>query len=200
VGIGTLYMLAKEGGYKPGKNGDYTPIEAPVRPPIVMPDESPVVAIQKREIAQKFWNESIQKIPHDYATGKGFPKHGLRVNGKWLVVPAYNADREIQSVQRINGKDKFNLAGTHISGCYYPIKGDKSTIVVCEGWSTGMSINAGTGYAVAVAFGKGNLKRIAKMMHDKLPDSRLIVAADSDHIAIAQEAAMAASGLVAIPQ
>jgi len=199
VRIGTLFMMAKEGGFKPLNNGAYKPFKTALSASKPLPIDEAKALTKSCEIAKKYWDESVPGKAHPYADKKGFPDHGLRVNGKWLVAQAYNAEGQIQSAQRINGKEKLNLKGCTIKGAYYPIAGDTSTVVICEGWATGKSINAATGFAVAVAFGKGNLKCIAQLMQEKFPDSQLIVAADNDHVKIAEEAAMSVRGLVVIP-
>ena len=199
VTIATLFGKAKEGGYKATNNGVYKPYKAARSASKRSPISEPKDLAKSCEIAKKYWDESAPELPHPYAEKKGFPDHGLRVNGKWLVAQAYNAEGQIQSAQRINGKEKLNLKGCTIKGAYYPIAGDTSTVVICEGWATGKSINAATRFAVAVAFGKGNLKCIAQLMQEKFPDSQLIVAADNDHVKIAEEAAMSVRGLVVIP-
>jgi putative DNA primase/helicase len=199
VTIATLFGKAKEGGYKATNNGVYKPFRAPLSASKPSPIDEPKDLTKSCEIAQKFWDESVPGKAHPYADKKGFPDHRLRVNGKWLVAQAYNAEGQIQSAQRINGKEKLNLKGCTIKGAYYPIAGDTSTVVICEGWATGKSINAATRFAVAVAFGKGNLKCIAQLMQEKFPDSQLIVAAENDHVKIAEEAAMSVRGLVVIP-
>ncbi len=199
VGIATLFMMAKKGGYKPRTKGMHKPFKAPLSASRPSPMGESKDLAKSCEIAKKYWDESAPELPHPYAEKKGFPDHGLRVNGKWLVAQAYNAEGQIQSAQRINGKEKLNLKGCTIKGAYYPIAGDTSTVVICEGWATGKSINAATRFAVAVAFGKGNLKCIAQLMQEKFPDSQLIVAADNDHVKIAEEAAMSVRGLVVIP-
>jgi len=174
VGIGTLFMMAKEGGFTPVKNGCHKPYKAARNAPKPPPIDRPKDLTKSREIAQKYWDESVPGEAHPYADKKGFPNHGLRVHGDQLCVPAYDAGGHFQSVLRIppDGKQKKNLYGTRIKGAYHPIRGDKGTIVICEGWVTGKSINAATGYSVAVAFGKGGLKDIAHIMADKLPDAR----------------------------
>jgi putative DNA primase/helicase len=94
----------------------------------------------------------------------------------------------------------MNLAGCTIRGCYYPIGGDKSTVVICEGWATAMSVHEATGFACAVSFGKGGLKPVAMMMKARLPDASIIVAADTDHVDVANSAALAAGGYVIVPE
>jgi len=207
ITIGTLFFYAKENGYKsgiidpneqvinlPGNKTAEIASAKKAKPAKSMKDISAMVLK-----ATNYWNASKPDVPHPYATTKGYKEHGLRVNDDCLLVSAYNDNNEIQSVQRINSEGKFNLKGCTITGCYHPIKGDAKRIVIVEGWATGMSINQATGYAVAVAFGKTHLARIAALMGLKHPNAELIIAADSDHVDIAREAAAACSGSLAVP-
>lgn len=207
ITIGTLFFYAKENGYKPGKTD---PNEQAIKLPAPKAAKKPSTKTTKTAKAKTditamvqkatgYWKASTPDEPHSYATAKGFEKHGLRVSDGWLLVPAYNADNQIQSVQRIKGKKKLNLRGCTITGCYHPIRGDTKKIIVAEGWATGMSINQVTGYAVAVAFGKGNLLRIAVLIRKNHSDAEIIIAADSDHVDTARKAAAACSGSLAVP-
>ncbi|MFC1776348.1 PriCT-2 domain-containing protein, partial [Pseudomonadota bacterium] len=159
VGIGTLFMMAKEGGYKPVKNGAHKPFKAPSIAPKPTPIDEPKDLTKSCEIAQKYWDESVPGKAHPYADKKGFPDHGLRVHGDQLCVPAYNRDKQIQSIQRIShdGKKK-NLGSTKMKGCFHLIHGDPSTIVISEGWATAKSVNAATKYVSVVSFGCAGLK------------------------------------------
>jgi putative DNA primase/helicase len=132
ITIGTLFFYAKENGYT---TDIIDPNEQAIKLSIPKTAEATTVkkakpAKAKKDIAamvQKatnYWNASKPDVPHPYATAKGFKKHGLRVSGDCLLVPAYNENDEIQSIQRINSEGKFNLKDCTITGSYYPIKGN----------------------------------------------------------------------------
>jgi len=200
IRIATLLMMAKKGGHKQRTKGMHKPFNAPLSASKPLPIEEPKSLTKSCEIAQKFWDESVPGKSHPYADKKRLSTHGLRVHGDQLCVPAYNENKQIQSIQRIShdGKKK-NLANTKIKDCFHFIGGDTSTIVICEGWATAKSVNAATNYASVVSFGCAGLMKIAILFRDKAPDSLIIIAADTDHVKEAQTAAMAVSGLVAVP-
>lgn len=82
----------------------------------------------------------------------------------------------------------------------------RAPLCICEGYATAASIYKATGWAVAVAFDAGNLTPVAKALHEKYPDQKIIVCADNDiktlgnpGVARAREAAAAVGALVAIP-
>lgn len=68
--------------------------------------------------------------------------HGLRSADGLLVIPLYDMDGELWSVQLINGegKKKF-LPGGRVAGCFYPMGKSNGTTVICEGFATGASIH-----------------------------------------------------------
>ena len=98
----------------------------------------------------------------------------------------------------------FTLGG-RIKGCYHAIGRPAGRIIVCEGYTTGASLYAATGDAVAVAFNAGNLEAVALALHAKHPALQIVVAADDDHLtggnpglSKATAAALAVGGAVAV--
>ena len=53
-------------------------------------------------------------------------------------------------------------------------------LIICEGVATGLSLYECTGYPVAVAFDAGNLEPVAKVMRARMPNLRIVIAADDD--------------------
>lgn len=150
---------------------------------------------------------------HPYLRRKGIKPYGLKLlgqgEGERLLVPM-RAGSELVSLQFIgaDGSKRFKTGG-QVHGAYCAIgkpNGTPPTVIVCEGFATGASLHASTGEAVAVAFNAGNLKAVAQALQQRIPDARLIVAADDDHrtegnpgLSKAREAAKAVGGLLALP-
>lgn len=121
--------------------------------------------------------------------------------GLQFIAPDQPADGEPQK--------KF-MYGTRPDGCY-TLLGPKPVdqLVVCEGFATGASITEATGLPVFVAYSAGNLSHVCKRLRERLPDCRIIVAADDDKwtttpianpgIHYAGQAAAAVSGEVVRP-
>ena len=160
--------------------------------------------------AQERWSNA--QPAHDsnpYLLSKGVKPHGLKVEGENLLVQVYNiAEKYISSLQTIspNG-DKLFMAGGAKRGGIYQIGTESEQVVVCEGFATGASIHEGTGYTVAVAFDAGNLLPVAEAFLVKLPNIKLIIAADDDWkregnpgLTKAREAARKVGAYLAIPQ
>jgi len=137
---------------------------------------------RKREKAKAYWDKGKPCTSHPYTTRKNTKPDGLREYEGNLVAALFNADGQIQSVQIINpeGKKRF-LKGCKMAGCYSTIgKPINKTIVIVEGWATGMSVHMATGQAVAVSFSSGNLPKVARLMRQKYPTFRIILAPDND--------------------
>jgi putative DNA primase/helicase len=154
---------------------------------------------------------------HDPETGE---VRETRIAGA-LLVPIRNARKEIVSLQAIfpdtNNplrRDKDYLTGGEKRGCWYsfgapvPVNG-KKTVIVCEGYATGVSVHRATSIGVVVAFDAGNLRPVAEAVRRAMPDVQIIIAADNDRwtfkpivnpgLVRAREAAAAVGGFVAMP-
>lgn len=161
---------------------------------------------ESRKIAKEFLLKGTPDTDHAYAHKKGVPTNGTRVYGELLLIPGYDADKQLITMLRIfpNGDKRF-LSGTIAKGAYCPIgKPTDGTLYICEGWATGMSIRAATGHAVAVAFSSGNLGEVARIMRQRFPYITLIIAADNDSngnaLKKAEEAALQIDALVVFPE
>jgi phage/plasmid primase-like uncharacterized protein len=174
---------------------------------------------EEREAAQRaadLWNKA-QPAPadHPYLVAKGIKPHGLKlyrgplaVNGMRcngaLILPVRNPAGEIQTLQFIapNGEKRF-LPGGRKSGGYLSFGKAEGALCIAEGFATGASVHEATGQAIAVAFDAGNILAVAKAMRKKFSEARIIICGDNDESGTgqraAEEAARAASGLVAVP-
>jgi putative DNA primase/helicase len=163
-----------------------------------------------REQASRIWNAATPATDHHaYLTRKQVRAYGLRVHADGrLIVPMGN-NGELHSLQFIDDDgDKLFLAGGRVKGCYHVIGTLDGAAVLCiaEGYATGATIYAATGYPVAVAFNAGNFAAVAKAMRARCPELRLILCADDDigtdgnpGLTKAAEAARAVGGWLAVP-
>lgn len=139
--------------------------------------------------------------------------HGVQCKGA-LIVPAFDAGGKIQTLQFIPADpsaDKRFLPSASKSGASFLIgriddNGKLLVVVIAEGYATGATVHAATGYPVIVAFDAGNLLEVARMMRDRYPDAVICFAADDDRFKErntgkekAMEASHAVGGVVALP-
>lgn len=145
---------------------------------------------------------------HDYLTTKGVQGYSVKVDSAGsLIVPMRDTAGTLHSLQTITPTgDKRFLFGGLVKGCYHSIGKPAGVLIVCEGYATGASIHESTGHAVAVAFNAGNLEPVALALRAKYAQLKIIMAADDDHLTAgnpgltkARAAALAVSGLVAVP-
>lgn len=102
-----------------------------------------------------------------------------------LVLPVWNADGRIVSLQFIDGEgNKRFLKGGEKAGCYFPIPakdgGKGGPLLVGEGCATVLSACMATGYAGLVAFDAGNLEAVGRMARTRYADRVLVFLADND--------------------
>ena len=121
--------------------------------------------------------------PHPYLAKKGFPGERGLVLGDRLLVPVRDAAdySRVLSVQEIgaDGVKKFLPGGRTRLGIYRMGVMGADRTVLCEGFATGLSIDAalsrlGRPHAVIVCFSARNLELVA----ERFP--RAVVAADND--------------------
>lgn len=146
-----------------------------------------------------------------YCARKGIKPFGLKEfkDKRTLIVPIRDGAGNVTSLQFIyeDGSKRFKSNG-RVKGCYYSFGGKPVDVVLlCEGFATGASLFAATGYPVAVAFNAGNLEAVARVLRAKLPDIRIIVCADNDRfnaagnvgVESATATAKAVAGWLAVP-
>ena len=102
-----------------------------------------------------------------------------------LVLPVWNADGRIVSLQFIDGEsNKRFLKGGEKAGGYFPIPakdgGKGGPLLVGEGCATVLSACMATGYAGLVAFDAGNLEAVGRMARTRYADRVLVFLADND--------------------
>lgn len=131
---------------------------------------------------------------HSYLERKGFPERRELIDfEKRLVIPMRDSRdySQILSAQFIaeNGEKKF-LPGGRAKGAVFRVGvPNASHIVLCEGFATGLSIDAALkrlpgSHAVLVCFSANNLEYVAPLF------PRAVVAADNDKSATGEETAI----------
>lgn len=159
--------------------------------------------------AKEIWEKLPTSGASDYLTRKQVMAHGLRFSRGSIVVPVRTIDGELAGLQFIDAAgDKKFLTGTAKRGCFHSIGviSPSAPLCICEGYATGASIHKAMGWPVVIAFDAGNLTPVAKALHEKYPDQKIVVCADNDArtlgnpgITKAREAASAVGAVVAVP-
>ena len=170
IGIGTLFHIAKGYGYRPEKT-------APHKEPHAVTQQQVAMACAAR------WAKAEPADKgHAYLAKKGILAFGIKQEKGKLLIPLQDADGNVWSLQTIDSKGtKLFAKGSRATGMSFTIPGNEpeSPIVLAEGYATAAAIKMATGWQVTCAFSCGNLMAIGKMLREKYPQARIIVAADS---------------------
>ncbi len=143
------------------------------------------VRSEARQRAADLWGKSAETVSaqHPYLLQKQIPAIGIRQLGPALVIPILDGQGDLHSLQFIgaDGRKTF-LTGGAIAGHSCPIGefADAETILVCEGYATGISLHCASGLAVVVTFNAGNLKPVAASLRLRHPQTTLVICGDDD--------------------
>jgi putative DNA primase/helicase len=195
VNAGTLYRMAAErGGWRMGAKPSSRPVQATRKAP--EPPRKPTPGMAPADV----WNRSeFATAAHGYIARKaaaGVPLDGLRVvpagdplriRGESmagaLVVPVHGPTGELQSLQLIpppGAGQKMNLPGAPMAGGLFVV-GELvpgGVVHVCEGIGAAWACWQATGAAAVVAFGWGNVARVAADLRERDPSARLVLVPD----------------------
>ncbi|WP_031480064.1 zincin-like metallopeptidase domain-containing protein [Maridesulfovibrio frigidus] len=148
-----------------------------------------------------------------YLAKKGVYGYGVKVNEHGnLIIPGRDVNGHIHTLQTVTEEAKLFEKGGLKSGSFHTIDPDQKIaqggpILIAEGYATSASIHMATGEPTIVAFDASNLEPVAKALHEKYPDSPIIILGDNDHhlknnvgVEKAEAAAIAVSGVAIVPK
>jgi putative DNA primase/helicase len=143
---------------------------------------------RQRELAANtveiIWTECTPAHPdHPYLKRKGIDVHGARVTGDGrLVVPLYDEDGDISSLQYISadGKKLYHTGGA--TGSRFWVLGEpEKTLYIAEGFATAATIREATNQAVVIAYSASNLVPVTEIMRRKYGVTQdIVIVADND--------------------
>ncbi|MDD5460332.1 MAG: toprim domain-containing protein [Methylococcales bacterium] len=164
----------------------------------------------KHEAAAKkaayIWNHATYATTqHPYLIRKRIDPHGAKLGrGNTLIIPQYNAAGELVNLQFISedGGKRF-LSGGQKKGCFLTLGEVTEKILIAEGFATGASLFEDSGHHTVIAFDKGNLEPVAKVIRQLHPNAQIIICGDNDLSGVGQkaarEAALACGGKYILP-
>ena len=193
TGAGTLFKIAAGHGWRVGGDKPQRkPVQTATRP--VEPSRKPIKGNAPEDVLAR----CNEVTTHPYITKKGaagVPLDTLRVlpagdplviggvsMAGALLIPAYAPDGTLQSAQLIptTGK-KMNLPGSPMAGASHVVGDIKTshTVYVVEGIGQAWACWQATGCAAVVAFGWGNVARVAADLRARDASARLVLVPDS---------------------
>ena len=155
-----------------------------------------------REVAANtvdlIWSQAgAASAEHPYLQRKGIKTHGARITGDGrLMVPLYNSDGELSSIQYIDhaGGKLYHPGGQ--TGSMYWLVGsmdDASVLYIAEGFATAATIAEVTGQPCAVAYSASNLVPVTGILKEGHPTLDICIVADHDASGVGQRYAEQAS-------
>jgi hypothetical protein len=113
--------------------------------------------------AQARWDAAAECEEHVYLTRKAVGAHNCRQEGERLLLPIYDANGDIMSVQSIdNDGGKMFQKGAPVKAGRMWIGIHLGRTIICEGYATGASIHEATADQVCVAYSKANMHVLAR--------------------------------------
>lgn len=165
------------------------------------------------KLAERLWYLASAANPkHPYLVKKSIPPFYTRQRANHLILPIIDFSGKFWSLQYISpDSDKWFLPDGLIKSHFIPIQGrpgDGSTILICEGFSTGATLaQKYSNYCVIAACDAGNLKPAATVIRHILPKAEIIICADDDRfnsintgLIKAREASIATGSLMFKPR
>ena len=155
-----------------------------------------------REVAANtvdlIWSQAGAASPeHPYLQRKGIQPNGARITGDGrLMVPLYNSDGELSSIQYIDHQGgKLYHPGGQTGSMFWLVGStdDVDTLYIAEGFATAATIAEVTGKPCAVAYSASNLVPVTGILKAAHPTLDICIVADNDASGVGQRYAEQAS-------
>lgn len=204
---GGCYVVGRFGSYKTQTSEkvqiDWAPLSAAERERMAAEQTRAREAADaaRREAAElaalgagELWRRAARTGTSAYLTRKQVEPEACRyLPDGTLVIPLlrydYPRSEALRAVQRIlpDGQ-KFYTKDFAKPGCALrlgdPAECSTRLVLICEGYATGLTLRMATDrrFLVFVALDAGNLQHVTPLVRELLPDARLLICADDDHL------------------
>tara|TARA_R110002072_G_scaffold204892_2_gene362817 strand:- start:934 stop:2925 length:1992 start_codon:yes stop_codon:yes gene_type:complete len=153
------------------------------------------------------WSDAIGASPdHPYLKRKGIEPHGARLTGDGrLIVPLYNADGELASLQYISEDEKRYHPGGTTKSCSWTLgEVTPGPIFVAEGYATAATVHEISGRPCVISYSANNLPTIVGQLREAHGQTQeLVIVADNDASGVgrnkADEASAKYGGRIVMP-
>ena len=141
--------------------------------------------------AASMWAHAHDGVPatFKYCVDKKIKPYGAKFLSGRMIIPMYRGGclvgmQTILPEKNEDGVNKIFLTGSDIVGAFFKIgelsTDPQQTVYVVEGYATGCSVHHATQLPVIVAFNAGNLEPVIAGIRAKMPDAKIVIAADDD--------------------
>jgi phage/plasmid primase-like uncharacterized protein len=142
-------------------------------------------AVRRR--SELFWEYSERVGESDYLKRKGVGYYGIRFRnnayGQVAVVPLCDGDNRFWSYQLLNADGTKRVPkNIKISGLFHVLQPfiNGQPIALAESYVVAATYYETMGLPAVTAISSSNLERVAMILRDKYPNSRIVVLADND--------------------
>jgi len=133
--------------------------------------------------ATSYWLSCEPCASHPYLEKKNLPPFDLKVFHQYLLIPIFDINHKLISLQSVSPEGQKKIfSGTSPKGGFYTF-GDfekSKEYYVCEGWATAASVHLATKRPAVVSFGASNIAYVGKVLKDRYPSKKGVLAADND--------------------
>lgn len=130
-----------------------------------------------------FWNKAVSTngVPHPYCERKNVSGKGAKQDKDNLLLPIYNVDGELMSLQRVGPNiddKKLFVPKLPVRGGRWLLGEETKRLIICEGYATAATVHDATQEQVCVAYSKDNIRRLVKEFVNK--GREVIIGGDAD--------------------
>lgn len=149
------------------------------------------------EECQEIWNNANPATGHHkYLEKKNVYAYDIRQKDGKILIPLYNKDEILCSLQYINenGDKLFHRGGT-VGGNFFCIgRGHEDLIYIAEGYATAATIYQETNTSCVIAFCANNIPKVCKELREMYGNKKeFVIIADKDKSGIGEKYALEAS-------
>jgi putative DNA primase/helicase len=193
VTMGTLIHIAKDYGFRFQDGTTQTPkhiqhfiqeAKAKARERAKQEaTEKKINQFKAAEEAVKLWKQGGMPNPaHPYLVNKHLSEvEGIGQTGNDLLIPLIDVQGKLWNIQKITPEGgKYFLPKARVKGCFCLLGQLKHSLIMCEGFATGMTLRILTKETVICAMNAGNLIEVAKELQKSHPTLKVTIAADND--------------------
>jgi len=143
--------------------------------------------IESARKSELFWEYSDRVGESDYLRRKGVGYYGIRFRnnayGRVAVIPLHDAEGRLWSYQLLNADGTKRVPkNVKVSGLFHVLKSfvNGQAIGLAESYVVAATCYETIGLPTVTAISSSNLERVAMILRNKYPNSRIIILADND--------------------
>lgn len=152
------------------------------------------ISLQREAQAEaiQYFQDAVDSIEFPYLKSKKIDAlYGAKIykgpfDKQCLIIPMRDSNGTLWGLQRIYPDGmKYFLSGQRVDGMFHTLgedikTGQEPSLILCEGFATGVAIHRATGAKVVVCFSSGNLEKVARILKSENKECLFLIAGDDD--------------------